>query len=200
MFARSTTFHGKPEHIDAGMKFVTTEVAPMLSDIEGCRGLSALVDRSTGDCIVTSSWSDMDTMLASDDQLRPMRDRGRAIMGNSMQVDEWEIAVMHRSHHGERARVTWMEGDVHSMAETFRVMVLPQIEDLAGFCSASLLINARTGLGCTTTCWETTEAMRSSDGLARDLRTRAERDTGGEIVDVREFEVAYAHLHVPEMA
>lgn len=200
MFARSTTFHGRPDAIDAGMKFVTTEVAPMVSGIEGCRGLSALVDRTTGECIVTSSWSDRTTMMASDEQLRPMRDRGRAIMGNSMQVDEWEIAAMHRSHHGEHARVTWMTGDAHMMAETFRVMVLPQIEELPGFCSASLLINARTDLCCSTTCWETTEAMRSSERMARDLRESATRDAGGEVADVREFEVAYAHLHVPEMA
>lgn len=172
----------------------------MLDGIEGCRGLSLLVDRTTGECIVTSSWQDMPTMIASDEQMRPMRDRGRDLMGNSMQVDEWEIAVMHRSHHGECARVTWVEGDVQTMAENFRVVVLPQIEDLSGFCSASLLINDLTGIGCTTTCWENLEAMRASEDLARGLAQNAARDAGGEIADVREFELAYAHLHVPEMA
>ena len=200
MFARSTTFHGRPDGVEAGIKLVKNEVAPMLDDIEGCRGLSLLVDRASGECIVTSSWRDMTTMIASDEQLREMRDRGRDLMGNSMQVDEWEIAVMHRSHHGEVARVTWMEGDVQRMAETFRVLALPRIEDLSGFCSASLLINDLTGIGCTTTCWDTREAMRASDSLAKDIRESAARDIGGEIADVREFELAYAHLHVPEMA
>ena len=44
MYARSTTFHGKPENIDAGIAFVKDEVAPMLDQIEGCRGLSMLVE------------------------------------------------------------------------------------------------------------------------------------------------------------
>jgi heme-degrading monooxygenase HmoA len=200
VFARSTTFHGRPDSVEAGIKFVKNEVAPMLDGIEGCRGLSSLVDRRTGECIVTSSWRDMATMTASDEQLRPMRDRGRDIIGNSMQVDEWEIAVMHRSHHGECARVTWMEGDVQSMAETFRVMALPRIEDLSGFCSASLLINDLTSVGCVTTCWESREAMLASDALATEIRQTAARDIGGEIAEVREFELAYAHLHVPELA
>lgn len=200
MFARSTTFHGRPDGVEAGIKLVKNEVAPLLDGIEGCRGLSLLVDRVGGECIVTSSWRDMASMTASDERLREMRDRGRDLMGNSMQVDEWEIAVMHRSHHGEAARVTWMEGDVQAMAETFRVTALPQIEGLRGFCSASLLVNDLTGIGCVTTCWEDQEAMRASAEIARSLRETTVRDAGGEIADVREFELAYAHLHVPEMA
>ena len=30
MYARSTTFQGKPENIDAGIKFVKTEAAPVM--------------------------------------------------------------------------------------------------------------------------------------------------------------------------
>ncbi|MGN6161972.1 MAG: antibiotic biosynthesis monooxygenase [Marmoricola sp.] len=200
MFARSTTFHGRPEGVEAGIKLVQNEVVPLLDSIEGCRGVSLLVDRSGGECIVTSSWVDMPSMMASDERLRPMRDRGRELMGNSMQVDEWEIAVMHRSHHGECARVTWLEGDATEMAETFRVSVLPRIEDLSGFCSASLLLNDLTGIGCATTCWENRDAMMASADVARDLRETSARELGGTVVDVREFELAYAHLHVPEMA
>ena len=40
-----------------------------------------------------------------------LRDRGRDILGGSMQVDEWEIAVMHRTQHGECCRVSWLQGD-----------------------------------------------------------------------------------------
>ena len=32
------------------------------------------------------------------------------------------------------------------------------------------------------------------------MRSRAANDAGGEIVDLHEFDLAYAHLHVPEMA
>lgn len=200
MFARSTTFRGRPENIDAGIKFVKGEVGPMLDKIDGCRGLSLLVDRETGRCIATSSWESEEAMRASDDELRPSRDRGRDILGATMEVDEWEIVVMHRSQHGACCRVSWLEGDLDALTETFRVGLLPELEQTRGFCSASLLVNRSAGLGCATTTWETRAAMEASRTTADEMRSRAASESRGEIVDVHEFDLAYAHLHVPEMA
>lgn len=200
MFARSTTFRGAPGNIDAGITFVKGEVAPMVTPIEGCRGLSLVVDRETGMCIVTSSWDDEETMRASDEQIRPLRDRGQEILGGSPQVDEWEVAVMHRTQHAECCRVSWLKGDLKAMTETFRVGILPELDKTAGFCSASLLVNRSTGMGCGTTAWESRAAMEASRSSADDLRNRAASDAGGEIVDVHEFDLAYAHLNIPEMA
>jgi heme-degrading monooxygenase HmoA len=200
MYARSTTLLGRPGNIDAGIAFVTNEAAPMMDRIDGCRGLSMLVDRETGQCITTSSWESQAAMTASDEQLRPIRERGREILGGSMQVDEWEIGVMHRTHHGEACRVSWLQGDMDALMETFRVGILPELEQTAGFCSASLLLNRTNGLGCATTAWETRAAMEASRSSADDMRSRAASESAGSIVDVHEFDLAYAHLHVPEMA
>jgi hypothetical protein len=200
VYARSTTFHGRPENIDTGMKFVINEAGPMLDTIEGCRGLSMLVDRETGQCIATSSWANEEAMIASNDALRPIRDRGKDILGGSTQIDTWEIAVMHRSHHGECCRVSWLQGDLDAMIDTFRMGILPDLERTSGFCSASLLVNRTTGIGCATTAWETRAQMEASRASADEMRSRAASDSGGEILDVHEFELAYAHLHVPEMA
>jgi hypothetical protein len=62
------------------------------------------------------------------------------------------------------------------------------------------LLNRSTGLGCATTTWESRAAMEASRTAANDMRQRAASDAGGEIIDVHEFDLAYAHLHVPEMA
>ncbi len=200
MYARSTTFHGRPENIDAGITFVKSEAGPTLTKTDGCSGLSLLVDRESGQCIATSSWESEEAMSASDEQLRPIRDRGRDILGASMQVDEWEIVVMHRTNHGACCRVSWLEGDLDTMTETFRMGILPELEQTPGFCSASLLVNRSTNLGCATTSWQTREAMEASRAAADDMRSRAASEASGEIVDVQEYDLAYAHLHVPEMA
>ena len=199
MYARSTTFHGKPGNIDAGIKFVINEVAPMLDSIEGCRGVSFLVDRETGQSVATSSWDTDAAMRGSDDQLRPIRDRGRDVLGGSMQVDEWEIAVMHRTQHGACCRVSWLQGDLDTLGETFKVALLPRLDETPGFCGASLMIDRDARVGCSTTVWESREAMEASRSAADELRVRAASDSGGEIVDVLEFDLAYAHLHVPEL-
>ncbi len=199
MYARSTTFEARPGNVEAGIAFMKNEAAPLFEATEGCRGLSLLVDRETGQCIATSSWDSEMAMHASDEQLRPVRERGRDILGGSMQVDQWEIAVMHRTQHGECCRVSWLQGDLHAMTDTFRAGILPQLEQTAGFCSASLLVDRSTGLGCATTTWESRAAMEASRPMADDMRSRAASAAGGGILEVHEFDLAYAHLHVPEM-
>jgi hypothetical protein len=200
VYARSTTFHGSPGNVDAGVTFVKDEVWPVLDSIEGSRGLSMLVDRGSGYCIATSSWESEEAMRASDAELRPIRERGRDILGGAMETEEWEIAMMHRTQPGECCRVSWLNGELEALTETMRFGIMPDLEQTAGFCSASLLVSRSTGLGCATTVWETPAAMEASRSAADELRRRAASDAGGQIIAVHEFELAYAHLHVPEMA
>ncbi|MBM0126408.1 antibiotic biosynthesis monooxygenase family protein [Pimelobacter simplex] len=200
MYARSSTFHGNPANIDAGIRFVEAEAAPMLSRTDGCLGLSLLVDRETGYCIATSSWESEEAMTASDLMLRPIRDRGRDVLGASMQVDTWEIVAMHRTAHGACCRVSWLEGDLDTMTETFRVALLPRLDEIDGFCSASLLVDRGSGLGCATTTWESHDTMAASRTMADEMRNRTAQEASGVVVEVHEFDLAYAHLHVPEMA
>lgn len=200
MYARSTTIHGKPDNIDDGIRFIDGEVRQALDAMDGCRGLSLLVDRESGLCIATSSWDSEESMRASDTQVKSIRERGSEIFGGDMEVDEWEIAVMHRSAHGECCRVTWAKGDIDRGIDSYRMGVLPEAEQMRGFCSASLLVNRSTGMACATTTWESRGAMEASRAKAEELRAKSAADADLEIVDVHGFDLAYAHLHVPEMA
>ena len=85
---------------------------PTIQGMEGCVGLSMLVDRQSGRCIVTSAWQSEEAMHTSEDHLRPIRDRAAEILGGRPQVDEWEIAALHRDHlspAGACVRSTWTQ-------------------------------------------------------------------------------------------
>ena len=84
---------------------------PALEGIDGCVGLSLLVDRTSGRCIVISSWESEEAMRASEEAVRPIRDRAAELLGGSRQVEEWKIAAMHREHRaseGACVRATWV--------------------------------------------------------------------------------------------
>ncbi len=110
MHARSTTIRGKPEAIDAGIAFIRDEVMPAITALEGCVGMSLVVERETGRGIATSSWLDAAAMHASDEAMMPLRVRGGEVLGGAPEVEEWEVAHMHRdhaTHDGSCCRITW---------------------------------------------------------------------------------------------
>jgi heme-degrading monooxygenase HmoA len=206
VYARSTTIRARPDAIDEGISYVRDEVMPMIQQIDGCIGISMLADRESGRCIATSAWQSMEAMRASDEQLRSIRDRAGEIMGGSPEIEEWEIAYLHRDHQvpeGAGARSSWLESgpeEVDRAIDVFKMGIMPQLEQLDGFCSASLLVNRETGRSVATTSWDSREAMEGSRDKADTMRSGFTKEVPSRIVDVCEFEVALAHLHAPEMA
>ena len=84
--------------------------------------------------------------------------------------------------------------------EYFKSSVLPQLEDLDGFCSASLLIDRASGRGVSSVTFDSLDAMERNRDQATALKIASIREAGVEEVDEREFELAVAHLRVPELA
>ena len=207
MHARSTTIHGQPSSIDDGIAYVRDEVMPALKAMEGYVGLSLLVDRESGQCIVTSAWETEDAMLVSTERAAPLRDRAGEIFGSAdVSVDQWEIGSMHRDHRsadGACVRATWIKmprDQADRAIEFYRSSVLPALEDLEGFCSASFLVNRATGRGVSSATFDSRDAMRRNEEHARELRNTRTRELGADILDVGEFELTLAHLRLPEMA
>lgn len=206
MFARSTTIHGMPDRMDAGIAYVRDDVMPMVAHMDGCMGLSLMVDRQSGTCIATSSWRDEAALHGSFEDLATIRTRATEIMGGSREVEEWEIASMfrdHLTHEGTCCRVTWMRTnhtDVEKGLGIYRDVLLPMLAELPGFCSASLLVNREAGRACATTSFDSREAMAASEEQGWAIRDRGVRDAGVDVYDVSEFDLVLAHLRVPEMA
>jgi quinol monooxygenase YgiN len=205
MFARSTTVTSRPSAIERGIRFFQDDLMPEILNMPGCVGLSLLVDRATSRCIATSSWQDEEAMHASIDSVGRLRDLFVAEAGGSdTVVDEWEIALMHRDHpsmRSARARVTWLQGvpaSIDASVDSFRAIV-PLVDQLPGFCSASLLVNPQAGLAVSTVIYDSSDTLAQTRARANDLRSQLAAQTGAEVLEVAEFELAVAHLRVPEL-
>src|SRR3954452_4851757 len=152
MHARSTTINGDPSSVDAGIAFVHEETMPTLRGMDGCAGLSMLVDRTSGRAIVTTSWRDEQALRASRDAVRPTLERTAEVLGGPAEVEEWSIAAMHRlheAHHGVCARVTWLRTAGDSVARAVaaaRPSLMPKLDDLPGFSSLSAMVQPDAGL------------------------------------------------------
>jgi heme-degrading monooxygenase HmoA len=207
VFARSTTIRANPELIDTGIAHVRDEVMPMALGLEGCIGISMLVDRVSGRVIVTTAWQSREAMEATAEQVRSARERSAEMLGGSRpQVDEWEVAVMHRDHTsapGACVRCTWLRmppDQADRGIDVFRMGIMPAMQEYDGFCSASLMVDRTEGYAVSSVTFDSREAMERSRAQGEELRERGAREAGFEIVEVGEFELALAHLRVPEMA
>jgi hypothetical protein len=178
---------------------------PAITAMDGCIGLSMLVDRSSGLCIATSAWNDDQSMHAADASLRPMRGEAAKILGGDLSVDEWEIVVLHRDHRtsdSTHVRCTWLRTDPERTdlaIALFRSDVLPVAEGMDGFCSASLMVDRGAGRAVSSVTFDSRQTMVDSRLAATKLRAKVADQAGAEIEEVAEFEMALAHLRVPEL-
>ena len=206
MYTRASTFRAQSSSIDADIAHVRDTVMPALEGIEGYIGLSLLVDRPSRRCIATSSWQSEEAMRASAESVRPIRDRAAEIFGGSADVEEWEIAVLHRDHRsseGACVRATWVRvapDQVDRAIDFYKMTLLPALEELEGFCSASLLVDRASGRAVSSATFDSVEALEQNRDQLDRLRATSSQEVAAEVLDVCDFELAIAHLRVPEMA
>jgi quinol monooxygenase YgiN len=202
MYARSTTIRGRPEAIDECIAFIRDEVQPAVTGLDGCLGLSMVADRASGRCIATSAWETEESMVFAGDVVAEYRARAGQILGGEPEVDRWEVALMHRAQSaraGACCRIVWARPqDIHVTLERFRSTLLPQIETFDGFCSVSLFVDRLDRRVCSTTTFDSRLASRAARESAAMLRERTAGDIGVEFLEVAEFELALAHLRMPE--
>jgi hypothetical protein len=207
VFVRTTELQADSAKIDDGIAMVRDEIFPAVSEMDGCIGMSLLVNRDSGRCIATTAWRSEDAMRESAGSVMPLRDRAEEGMGASgSEVHQWDVGVVHRDHaapQGACARLTWLSGDPASAdraIDTYKMAVLPRLQDLDGFCSSSLMIDRDAGRVVGTVVFESRAALEASRDAAKGIRERVASELGATVDKVEEMEMAFAHLHVPEMA
>jgi hypothetical protein len=206
VFARSTTIQARPSSIEAGIAHIRDEVMPALLKLDGCAGLSLLVDRQSGRCIATSAWEHEKAMHASGEQVLPMQQRAAEVLGGSAIVDRWEIAFLHRDHssnEGAGVRVTWLHlqpGQFDQAIEFYKTSVLPAIQMLEGFCSVSLMFDRASCRAVSSATFDSREAMERNRDQATAFKITKIREGRVEEIDECEFDLALAHLRIPELS
>jgi quinol monooxygenase YgiN len=204
MYSRSMTIHGNPEALADGIAFIRDEAMPQTLAMEGCTGLSMLADRVSGRSIVTTAWRDAESMQASVASVRDLWARSTQVMGGLPEIDEWELAVLHRRHRaseGACSRVTWLRvepGRVDDVVDAYRLAFVPQLDDLPGFTSVSLLVNRETGRMASSFTVDSRAALEHTRAGGGELRDRFIRGMGVEVTDLAEFDLVVAGLRAPE--
>ena len=95
MYARMTVLDGETDRIDAAAAGIESDILPILREQAGFRGFTLIADRASGRLIGTSYWDSEEAMTASEEAVRPSRERAAAASGASggPVVERYEVLV-----------------------------------------------------------------------------------------------------------
>jgi quinol monooxygenase YgiN len=204
MYARSTTFHGDPHRIDDALHYLRDRAMPALMGMDGFVGLSMLADRTSGRCIVTSSFEDLAALHRSASEMRGIRARAADILQSPQAIQEWQIALVHRERsapEGARTLVTWCRTDadrLDPLLEAYAESIVPRLSDQPGFCSVSVLADPVEGRSATALTFADDDALQRATAQLAPLLQELGRRYAGEVTDEATFDLVLAHLRVPE--
>jgi heme-degrading monooxygenase HmoA len=95
MHARVTTIEMNPERVDEAISQVEEQDLPTWKDLDGFRGFTLVVNRSTGEVIGTSYWDSREQMDASEQAVADSRQRAAETGGSTTEpeVERYEVAL-----------------------------------------------------------------------------------------------------------
>src|SRR5687768_10400703 len=106
---------------------------PAVQELDGWVGPAMHADRDTCHRIVTTAWCDAAASPPSTDAVRTFAERTAELLGGAPDLQEWEIAAMHRvleAQQGARARVTWLRTGpdaVNRAVDAVRLSLMPKL-------------------------------------------------------------------------
>ena len=87
---------------------------------------------------------------------------------------------------------------VDRAVDAVRLSLMPKLDDLPGFCSVSVMVRRDDGLTVAAISYDSRAHLEQASEGAREFREEFAPAMGIEVVDTAEFDVAIAHLRVPE--
>jgi heme-degrading monooxygenase HmoA len=92
MHSRVVQFEVAPDRLDDALLFVKDEVVPRLQEAGGFKGISTLVDRSTGKAMSISHWETAEDVERSGELSTQLRDMTAEALGATfLSVEEFEM-------------------------------------------------------------------------------------------------------------
>ncbi|HET7690815.1 MAG TPA: hypothetical protein VFK41_10570 [Nocardioidaceae bacterium] len=194
------------DRLDEAVKFANERLLPTVRACDGSLGMSMAVNRENGSSIMVSSWKTREAMVASEPLVDGLRAEAAVLFGDDPLVGEWEIAAMHRaspSSPESYLMVTWAKvdhGDTDAVLELYQNWALPQVQQLPGFQSSSVMVMPDLGNIVGSVSFVDRLSAEQARGGIDHIRREGIMAAKGYYLDLEDFDLVIAHLDVPEYA
>jgi len=182
MYARVNIIFGKKDRVDDGIAHLEGSDRAAVEATDGNRGLTTLVDREGGVIVAVSYWDE--PAHSSEASLTRAREGAAAAAGGDLVVESYEVAAAERMSvpaPGAVVRMARVQLEPARIADGLafiRENVMPQLQIGAGFCSAEVLIDQRSGNGVFVTVWAAEDSAARAETVLDQLRDEAVERVG----------------------
>ncbi len=182
-----------PDRLGDSVKFIEAEVRPQVDSQPGSLGTSLYTDPVHGLAILESFWASDDAMQASEHFVSSERREAVRRAAGTVSVERFQVPVFELEapvRAGAGLRLTRMDVEpsrVEDAVEAYGDTAVPWLADTAGFCSALLLVNERTGHAISETVWRDEEALAASRSVAAAVRVDTVAATDAVVRAVEEY-------------
>ena len=202
MFVRSMYITTDPADVDPATEVIPKAVPGMLADQPGYQGIGMFADRTVGKILTGSWWETEQALKDSDTNLRDRRTEMLARFVSTITTMNLEAVAYTRpasaTSGGFRLqRMAFAPGQGDRIAQAFKEVGMPRLQDLDGFQSASLLMDRERGMAGVGTFFQDMDALAASRGPQAAIRKAAfeQMKEGVQLLALEEFEVV--ELEVP---
>jgi hypothetical protein len=185
-----------------GIAFVHGELQPKVAAMDGNRGFTMAVDRSSGRYIGLTAWTDDEAVKANVDRATGLvSDAARRLGGSEPSVEVFDLAVAHSlkpvrvGYWGRSTRVEITVDDLDRAVLRFRETALPLFEGHEGLAAVNLFVNRMSGVAESVIWFDSLHALRCSKPRSQEMqKLLAAIVPTLKIVEVAELEVVIAEM------
>jgi hypothetical protein len=174
----------------------------MVAALDGNRGFTMAVDRSSGRYIGLTAWTDDEAVKANIDRDAGLvSDAAQRLGGSEPSIEEFDLAVAHSvkpvrvGYWGRFTRVEITVDDLDRVVLRFRDTALPLFEGYAGLATINLFVNRMSGVAESVIWFDSLHVLRGSKPRWQEMqKLLAAVVPSLKIVEVAELEVVIAEM------
>lgn len=201
MFVRSLYITTDPADVGPALDVIRKAVPGMMAEQPGFDGIGIFADRTLGKILTGSWWETEQALKDSDTNLRDRRTEMLARFVSTITTMNLEAVAYTRpasaTSGGFRLqRMAFAPGQGDRIAQAFKEVGMPRLQDLDGFQSASLLMDRERGMAGVGTFFQDMDALAASRGPQAAIRKAAfeQMKEGVQLLALEEFEVVELDL------
>jgi hypothetical protein len=201
--ARVNLMTADPLRLGDAVKFIETEIRPLVESQHGSLGMALYVNPELGVALLESFWRSRAALVQSGEMIAAARREAVRRARGTVAVERYRVPVFERAaplSAGTALRLTRIDIEpprTEDVVASYGDAAVPRLAETEGFCDALLLADRDSGHLISETLWRNTQARAGSLSAAAAVFADLVESTGCAIRAEEEYGLVFSSVRKP---